>query len=265
MSDFQPAWRIPENHAPSNPESDNTFNPETGNAFSQVPPHSPFSQPYTADSKNRGSAAWIVMIVIGVVAIIAGVLMASGTFSRSNSSQSVAVPTQIEATAEPSAQPSVSATPQASTSPVAVPAGMTTVGNWAIKVTGFNADATKEVESTYSYSKGYVSPLSDGEKYIGVRVTVTNISAEELNTYTDYAPGAKFYYSDGADAYTLDEFFTANDAGTVAGIGSLAPGESGESWLYFKVPSTVTSGKVSYMNYETWKDVDAEPVSVPLS
>ncbi len=201
---------------------------------------------------------WI-LAVVALVAIVVGILFATGVLGGADEpsptptpSASVTTPAPSPTTTEPVPTPTTTepAPSPTTTSPNPNPGGTinegsATVGNWTVESANFNPNANDILA-------GGMLPATPtaGNKFIGVQLRFTN------NGSTSADPYLNMYVSltDESLSANYSEEWVFDRDDTMISIGDVDPGQAGEGWVFFEVPEGFSGGVLEMWDFENALD-----------
>lgn len=211
--------------------------------------------------KKGGFPVWgWILAVVALIAIVVGVLFATGVLggkddpepkpTPTNTTQPAPSPTATSpspspspTTTSPSPSPSPTTTsPAPNPNPGTINEGSAPVGSWTVESVEFNSNANDIL------SQGMLPTTpTAGNKYIGVKLRFTNNGSAVADPYLSMYVSLTDE-SLSAD-YTEEWVFDRDD--TMISIGDVQPGQTGEGWIFFQVPDGFSGGVLEMWSFDS--------------
>jgi len=191
-------------------------------AHSNVPGPTQGATLTTAGRRGLPGWAWALVGALIVIAVVVAGVMIAGR----NHTTPTAAPTSNTANPAPTptwtpSEPTTSPTSEA-----------TQVGDWSVEVLEYKPDVTE-------YLTTYDPPVEitiDGQRFLGIKLRVTNTGNERANAYVHLAERLRDT-TNGHPLYEPYQVDTVDYRGDdyLIKVRYLEPGESGEGWLFYEV------------------------------
>ena len=204
---------------------------------------------------------WVPVIIglVAVIAIVIGVLFATGVVGGSDDAEPTPTPSVTIAPQPTTAAPTTEApspTPDATTPGTTSNTngqnadGSVNVGQWKVEFIEFQKDGADQVAKT---GEEDVKPLKDGFQWAAAKVKLTNMGD---TTASPSEVGITLNTDTNEEVWEELSGFHGDES--VRGLEDLQPGDSAESWYYLQIPSDMESAGVRFFDYTVPENVDTD-------
>ncbi|GEM_PF-4511741 len=206
---------------------------------------------------------WIPVIIglVAVIAIVIGVLFATGVVGDSDDPEPTPTPSVTIAPQPTTAAPTTEEPTQAPTSDPTTPGttsntngqnadGSVNVGQWKVEFIEFQKDGADQVAKTGDADQ---IELEDGRQWAAAKVKLTNMG----DTAASPSSEVGITLNTDNDQEIWEEFSFYGDE-SVRGLDEIQPGDSEESWFYMDIPSDMESADVRFFDYTVPENVDTD-------
>ena len=204
---------------------------------------------------------WVPVIIglVAVIAIVIGVLFATGVVGGSDDAEPTPTPSVTIAPQPTTAAPTTEApspTPDATTPGTTSNTngqnadGSVNVGQWKVEFIEFQKDGADQVAKTGDADQ---IELEDGRQWAAAKVKLTNMG----DTAASPSSEVGITLNTDNDQEIWEEFSFYGDE-SVRGLDEIQPGDSEESWFYMDIPSDMESADVRFFDYTVPENVDTD-------
>ncbi len=196
--------------------------------------------------RSAGSRFVLALIIMAVSLVIS---FGAGVVSFFTAADPTPTPVPVPTFSTPSPVPGTDGDPTPNPKNGQNADGSVTVGVWRVEKLEFLPDATERLAQVSDLPE-----LDKGFRFAALKMRFTNEGSEAASPGRDV--GVTVYYGDGGGDRSWEEM-TIREAGSVQGLGDVAPGQSAEGWYYFQVPVSYAGGALGFFDYQGVANVES--------